>query len=258
MRFILTTLIALFSFNCFATKTIKLTEKNTVNFNQPFRRGFIAVKKAEILMKHHSLPFHKPIYIVLSTPGGSVYDGMSFISFINSLPRRFHTITNFAASMGYQTVQGVKGKRYILSHGRLMSHRGSVSGISGQVPGEAVTRLKSVLSTLREMSLMSSKRVGISVRKYNNLIQNELWLTAKQAVQLNHADEIVNAVCDRTLLATEVIDVRSFFGTMSVEFSKCPLIMAPLSIKVKRSFGYKKKTIVEQYLKSLELPVMEF
>ena len=50
-----------------------------------------------------------PIYIYLISPGGSVYSGLRFISFVKTL-NNVHTITEFAASMAAAIVQGNPGK----------------------------------------------------------------------------------------------------------------------------------------------------
>jgi ATP-dependent Clp protease protease subunit len=114
---------------------IILTENNHINFNEKVTDEFVAKKQLELFTKNNLLYRHEPLYVVLDTPGGSVTAGLAFIDNIKSLGRPVHTITIFAASMGYQIVQEL-GIRYITPSGTLMSHRGAISGISGQVPGE--------------------------------------------------------------------------------------------------------------------------
>ena len=118
---------------------IVLNDKNTISFNQAFTAPYITTKQLEIIQKSAANP-DMELYIVLYTPGGSIDAGELFIDTIQALPNKVHTITIFAASMGYNLAQALN-TRYILRSGTLMSHRARVSGISGQVPGEANTSI---------------------------------------------------------------------------------------------------------------------
>jgi ATP-dependent protease ClpP protease subunit len=109
------------------TKEIALTKDNFVVMD----KEFTAESSAEIAIKlraaDRKLPAGQPLYLILNTPGGSIFAGLELIENINSMSRRVDTITIFAASMGFQTVQQLKGIRYIVGNGTLMSHKGRVS-----------------------------------------------------------------------------------------------------------------------------------
>ena len=79
-----------------------------------------------------SLKSGYPIYLFLNTPGGSIQAGLELIEGLNGINRPIHTVTLFAASMGWQLVQHL-GTRYVLKYGVLMSHkaRGQFSGEFG-------------------------------------------------------------------------------------------------------------------------------
>lgn len=227
IRFLILCLLTTYSFA--ATRDIVLTEKNSISFNQAFSNTYVAKKQLELLKKHISLPSGKPIFIVLDTPGGSVSAGLSLIDTIKSLNRNVHTITLFAASMGYQLVQE-SGIRYITPSGQLMSHRGSVSGLSGQVPGELNSRLEMIQKTLQGMNERAAKRVNMSVENYQQLIINEYWVSGNEAVNKKHADFVANVTCENSLIKeTYKEDFLTPFGSIKVEFSKCPLLTIPVS-----------------------------
>jgi ATP-dependent Clp protease, protease subunit len=225
-------------------KTIVLTDKNTVSFNEEFNSMSVAKKQVELFELAASSP-EKDLYLVMNSPGGSVFAGSLFIDTVRSLNKNVHTITVFSASMGYHTVQGL-GIRYILPSGLLMSHRAYVGGLDGQFPGELNSRIKMLMESTEELDKVAAKRVGISLEDYKKLIHDELWLTGSKAVELNHADEVVQAVCDKSLSGTNIQEIRSFFGTFKVEFSNCPLITGPISVK-----GNNEQEEVE-YLNSLK------
>jgi ATP-dependent Clp protease protease subunit len=214
-------------------KTIKLTPSNTVTFRQAFDGGYVAQKQLEILLLS-ATNGGEEIFLVLDTPGGSVSDGALFIDTINALDIKISTVTIFAASMGYITAQNLNGKRYIIPSGTLMSHRASIGGIAGQLPGEANTRLKYYGDFVNRLSEVAAKRVGISYKKYMKLIQDEYWVVGQSAVDKGHADEVVDVVCSKELTDLRASDdVKTPFGVASVQYSACPLISTPLKV----SFG---------------------
>lgn len=213
--------------NAQASEKIVLTDKNTISFNEAFTAMYVAQKQLEAIKLCDKK--NKDIYLVLYTPGGSISAGKRLYDTLHSLDCNFHTITIAAFSMGYQTVQNL-GTRYILPSGILMSHRASVRGLGGEVFGELDTILNLIKREVTELDIIAAKRVGLSVDKYRKDISDELWLTGKEAVKLNHADKLALPVCDKSLLGTHIRNIRTFFGVYSVEFSNCPLITSPLRV----------------------------
>lgn len=209
-------------------KTINLDITNTINFNQSFTSSFVALKQVQAINLCSRNP-GKEIYITLYTPGGSISAGQLFFDTLNALPCKFHTITIFAASMGYQTVQNL-GERYILPSGTLMSHRASISGLSGELGGELDVIIKHLKDSVRDMEKTAASRIGSSLEDYKKSIRDELWLTGKEAIEGNHADKIALVSCDKSLMGTTKEVYNTFFGAYSVEFSNCPIITGPISV----------------------------
>ena len=230
LKFIM--LIALLCNTAFAKNAeITLTKNNSVVFNQPFTGLYVAKKIMEIFKK---APSSDKIYLVLDTPGGSVSDGLRFIDTIKALKIPVHTITLSAASMGYQVVQQL-GTRYITASGTLMSHRGAISGLSGQVPGELDARLNLIHQVLSDMNKAAAKRIGIPLKDYEASIVNELWSFGAEAVRTGQADQVANVQCNKELIEEEIVEeVATPFGIINVVFSACPLLPAPIDIKFSR------------------------
>jgi ATP-dependent protease ClpP protease subunit len=227
-------LLLALSFSTFASTDIVLTDDNTVSFNQPVKGDYVAKKQLEIIVKSSKLSYGKALYLVLNTPGGSVTDGLLLVDTIKSLNRSVHTITIFAASMGYQFAQEL-GTRYILPSGTLMSHRGALSGLSGQVPGELNSRLGHIEEILNGMNVRAAKRVGVSVESYKQSIINELWTSGQEAVNSGHADAVANVTCAKDLYkGSTKEEFNSMFGSAVIEYSNCPLITSPISIESDR------------------------
>lgn len=233
MKLLIATLALTLSFAAiaFERKEITLNSSNSVVFNQPVREEYVAKKSLEIAFKSAKLSATQPIYLILETPGGSVMDGNHFIDFIKALKRPVHTIVIFAASMGYQITQEL-GTRYILPSGMLMSHRGAVSGLSGQVPGELNSRLGMLEVILDGMNERAAKRVGMSKEAYQSAIINELWVGGDHAVAKGHADFVASVRCDKSLDGTYIQEFATVFGPIEVEFSNCPMISGPVGFKL--------------------------
>jgi ATP-dependent protease ClpP protease subunit len=231
---LITAIMALtFSLTTFAfpRQQILLTENNSVIFNQQVKDDYVAKKEFEIATKVQNLSKSQPLYLVLDTPGGSVMAGNQFIDFVKALNHPVHTVVIFAASMGYQITQEL-GLRYIIPSGTLMSHRGAVSGLSGQVPGELNARLQMLEAILDGMNERASRRVGMSKKDYQDAIINELWVSGDVAVSKGHADHVASAKCDSSLSGTYTEEFATIFGPVQVEFSKCPLISTPVGFKI--------------------------
>lgn len=236
----LLTLLALAAMLLFVTPTkagtpvITLSSSTTVTINGPITDESVTKASIEIMALNDSLPKGKAIILFLNTPGGSISAGNNLIELVSGLGRSVVTVTSFAASMGYQLVQAFS-TRYILESGTLMSHRAAIGGLGGQVPGEANSRLKWITQAVEEIEVRTSKRVGLSLKDYKELIRDELWLTGNSAVSTNHADKVVKAKCDKSLNGTHAQTFFTMFGPIEVVLHNCPLITGPVSVKASES-----------------------
>lgn len=226
------------------SKTITLESSTTISFNNVFSSMYVAKKQVEAMAKCAKNPGSE-INVVLYTPGGSVSAGQLFFDTLHALPCKFNTITIFAASMGYQTVQNL-GARYIIPSGILMSHRAFVNGLGGEIGGELDSIIALLKQNIKELNVVAAGRAGISLEKYENDIADELWMTAKQAVNSKHADEEVLVNCGSSMAGTKVEQVANIFGRFDVEFSECPLVTAPLRV-IRGYRGSNKDKFMQMY-----------
>lgn len=211
--------------------TIILTEDNHVFFSGVVDDSSVSKASIELGQLSAKLSDNETIYLVLDTPGGGVVAGNQFIDFAKSLPQKIKPISIFAASMGYHMFQSFD-ERIMQSSSTIMSHRVSLGGLSGQVPGELITRLNSIISTSNQMDDVAAKRVGLSREAYQKLIHDELWLNGADAVKTGHADRIAKLRCSNDLIkGTRVEAVDTIFGPVDVTFSNCPLITGYISFK---------------------------
>lgn len=207
---------------------ITLTKDNTLAINDVFYGETVAqiIKQAKDLDAR--VQSTDPIYLVISSPGGSIEAGLELIENLSSLKRPVHTITIFSASMGFQTVQGL-GDRLILKNGTLMSHRAQ-GFFYGEFPGQLNTRLAHYTKRVTRMDELAVKRSNgkLTLESYHKLIEPEYWADGQDAVELGLADKVVTATCDKSLVGTTVVPVIQLVMSghaveLKAEYDNCPL-----------------------------------
>jgi ATP-dependent protease ClpP protease subunit len=195
-----------------------------------------AISKAKKLDKGTYFGSSKPIYLFMNTPGGEIQSGIELMEAFRGLNRHINTVTLFAASMGFQVVQGL-GERLVLQNGVLMSHRASggfEGSFGGQSPSQVENRLNFWTRRLTEMDLQTVKRSKgkQTLESYQKAYANELWLTGGQAVDGGYADRIVAVKCDSSLdgfttHTTEFLGIR-----IDYDLDNCPINTSPMNIRI--------------------------
>lgn len=216
-----------------AKKIITLEASNTVVLRGPVTGSSVATAIKSLRVASRRVPKSTPLYLVLDTPGGDIVAGTDLIDFAKALPQKVHTVTLFAASMGFQIAQNLNN-RYIVPNGQLMSHRARVGGLGGQIKGEFETRYRMIRRTVDALDYIASQRMGIDTKTYENLIFNEYWVYGFDAVAAKVADEQVLVRCGESMDGYDVTTFDTVFGTVRVTFSKCPLIKEPESMELSR------------------------
>lgn len=201
---------------------------NTVNFRGVVTEESVAKLQEKIFKLSAQLSPNEPIYLTLNTPGGEIMAGTSLIESLKAVKQPVKTVTLFAASMGFQIAQHLD-ERIVAPNGILMSHRAHV-GLEGQVPGEFDTRLNFFKRIMERLDLEDATRMGLTVEKYKDLIHDEYWVSGADAVQDKAADKVAYIRCSSDLLGTETVAMQTMFGPVTVTYSQCPVITAPLAI----------------------------
>lgn len=234
---ILSVMLAI-SISCASAKTIKLTTRNTVTIRGEVSAKSMMKAQNDILKKITLLKKDQPLYLVLQSPGGSVFDGKALINFlgvIKNLKHPIHTVGLSAASMAFVILE-YGDKRFAVKDAVLMSHRPAV-GLAGQFnDGELESRLRMLKSYTTIIDEEIAQKIGISIKEYKKLVKDEWWLVGKEAKKQNVVDDIVTVECSKELIDSRyTITVGSFFFAQTINFSGCPLITYPLSEETKKS-----------------------
>nr|QFG74750.1 MAG: Clp protease [Megaviridae environmental sample] len=165
------------------------------------------------------------INIFINSPGGSVIDGIKIINHINMLKHEGHSINcvvDYAASMAFIILQSCTN-RYALSSAVLMQHQMSL-GTKG-----SLYNIKNYLKMIDDLDLylekLQSDRINMSLSSFSQLIQNDWWLLGNEALKINVVDKLVFVKCNKKLYTQrDKITYNTFFGDVTLEYSKCPLI----------------------------------
>ena len=234
MNKILTLLAAIIFSMSVQAKDIVLSADNSLILNTPFTKQSTNNLMGEAIELDANLKSGYPMYLFLYTPGGSIQAGLELFEFLKGLNRPIHTITLFAASMGFQTVQHL-GKRYILKYGVLMSHkaRGGFTGEFGGGLSQLDSRFNMWLKRIDMMDKLTVKRTKgkQTLKSYRAAYDNELWLNGEEAVEKGYADEVVSIKCDMSLRGTKEVKANLGFFSVIAEFSACPIRTAPVKVK---------------------------
>lgn len=220
------------------TVKVVLTKDNTLVMNDYYDGEIVAnvVQKAKQL--DGKLKSNDALFLIIDSGGGSIDAGIEMIENLNNLNRPVHTLTIFAASMGFQTVQGVNGKRLILSNGTLMSHKAR-GEFYGEFPGQLDSRYAYYLARVLRLDKIAAGRTNgkYTLKTYQNLIENEYWCDGRDCINNGFADFLANASCDASMNGkhNKLYDRFLYMGHVIEiidSYADCPLITSPLSWNV--------------------------
>lgn len=220
-------------------ESVKLNSENTVFLKDVVEAESVTKAMSELSSKEENK--EPVIYLVLDTPGGSVFDGLNLIHFLKGFKKPVKTITVFSASMGFQIAEGNPGDRLILDTGTLMSHP-----MSGGERGEfgkglsiekRINQINEIIETM-DKQVVSRTNGKQTLESYQKSYNDELWTTGQNAVDTGFADEVATISCSSELLSgTDTVNVREYVGgvvamEIKYETSKCPLMLSILKYQV--------------------------
>jgi len=133
------------------------------------------------------------VTLQISSPGGSVYDGLSIIDTMNIMRYDIRTVNiKLAASMGAVLLgAGTKGKRYSLPNAKTMIHQ--TSGSAGGTFADAKISFAEWEKTNDTVFEMLSTFTNKTPEQIKIDADRDLWFSAEETVDYGLIDEILTS-----------------------------------------------------------------
>jgi len=133
----------------------------------------------------------KDISVYINSPGGSVTSGLAIYDTIQFVKPDVATYCiGQATSMGALLLaSGTKGKRFALSHARIMIHQpwGGVQGAASDISIQA----KEILRLREKLNQILSLHTGQSLEKVEKDTDRDYFMSAEEAKQYGIVDEVI-------------------------------------------------------------------
>lgn len=169
-------------------KTLSINTTRIVAINGEVDEISIGQAMAQLLLLQNVSS--APIYVVLNSPGGSVFDGELFISAMESSKAPVYTICQSLCASMAAHIHAHGKKRYVYDRAILMYHE-AAGGVRGDL-NKARSLLNFVTRKIAKLDAYIAMRAGMSPEKFQKLKQDELWVDGEDAKTLNLADDIVS------------------------------------------------------------------
>lgn len=133
-----------------------------------------------------------PIYVLISSPGGSVFAGESFITAMQSAENPVYTVClDICASMG-AIIHQYGTQRYAYDRATLMFH--DASGAARGKVGEMMSLLSFIDRKLEKTNRYIAIRSGMSYDKWTQMSVRDLWIDSEDAYKEGLVDKIVRVI----------------------------------------------------------------
>lgn len=130
------------------------------------------------------------VYLIITSPGGSVVDGNKLVAYIEDSPLEINTVCEkFCASMGFHIFEAGK-KRYMVGHTVLMAHPPS-GGARGTIP-EMLSQLNAIRRLTDELDARVAQRAKLKYADFSIDVLKNLWVTSNEAVKMGLADSLIH------------------------------------------------------------------
>ncbi len=133
----------------------------------------------------------KEISLYINSPGGTITAGMAIYDTMQFIKPPVSTLCiGQAASMGAVLLaSGEKGKRYCLSHSRVMIHQ-PLGGFQGQATDIEI-HAREILKIREQLNEIMAGHTGQSIERINEDTERDRFLGPEEAVEYGLIDQIL-------------------------------------------------------------------
>ncbi|MCS7000239.1 MAG: ATP-dependent Clp protease proteolytic subunit [Bacteroidota bacterium] len=133
----------------------------------------------------------KEITLYINSPGGYVTSGMAIYDCIRALHSPVSTVCmGLAASMGSILLSaGVKGRRFIFPHGRVMIHQpsGGAAGTSSDIE----IQMREILKIKEISARILAENTGQPIERILQDFDRDYWMDARESVEYGIVDAVI-------------------------------------------------------------------
>lgn len=133
----------------------------------------------------------KEITLYINSPGGYITAGMAIYDAIRALQSPVSTVCmGLAASMGAILLSaGVKGRRFIFPHGRVMIHQpsGGAAGTSADIE----IQMREILRVKEVSARILAENTGQPIERIMQDFDRDYWMDARESVEYGIVDGII-------------------------------------------------------------------
>ena len=205
---------------------IGLSQKNLIVL-----RGQITGKSAADVIVRMNTVSVPTIYIYISSPGGSVMDGLTIVDQIEVMKHRgteVHCIADVALSMAFVIFQSCP-TRHVTTASILMQHQMSLT-VQGNL-----RNIETYMDFIRRTSLVTdtrqAERMGLDLNTFRLKVVSDWWLQGADIVVQGGADHLTLVYCESELTRRNVVDkINTEFYSVNITYSGCPIARSPLKV----------------------------
>ena len=129
------------------------------------------------------------IFLHINSPGGDIFDGFSASDYVRKSKVPVHTIIDGSCASAATFISVVAAKRYINENSFMLIHQ-----LSSQAWGnyehlkDEMQNLDLLMTTIKNIY---KKHTKIPMKKLEEILKKDVWLTADEALKYGLVDEII-------------------------------------------------------------------
>ena len=207
-------------------KMVELNSRNLITIRGPIQSDTVT----DFIHKTSNIDSNE-IFIYISSPGGSVMEGLKIVDIIKTMEQsgiKINCISDFSASMAFIILQSCPNRMATYSS-VLMQHQMSL-GLKGNLEnvGNYLSFIKDIDDDLEKLQ---ADKIGLSKEEFKSKIVNDWWINGPSAKRKSVVDEMAYVKCHKELdNKYEVLLVNFGFNQIQLIYSTCPLSRYPVQV----------------------------
>ena len=208
------------------SKLVEVNSRNLVTIRGPIQSDTVT----DFIHKTSNIDSDE-IFIYISSPGGSVMEGLKIVDVIKSLEKsglKINCISDFSASMAFIILQACPNRMatyssVLMQHQMSLALKGNIENIDNY--------LKFIRDIDNDLDKLQSDKIGISKEEFKKKITNDWWINGPNAKRNSVVDELVLVSCHKELdNKYEALVINFGFNQVHLIYSMCPLSRYPVQV----------------------------